>query len=411
MKQAYSVIGGAFGDEGKGNVTDFLTRKYEADIVVRFNGGSQTAHNVIDPSGVHHCFHQIGSGTLAGADTFLSRFFLLDPILLDKEIKTLSSNSLFTENQLYDKIIISPMCRIITPYHIIANRIRESYRQVNKNHHGSCGMGIGETRGDDLESNLSITVSDLVNSAYTVINKLSLIRNYKRLQLKYMAEESSTCQKLYEELYYDKNSPEKIALTYSNILSNFRICSTVALKDYNVGIFEGSQGVLLDEQYGFHPHTTWTNCTFENAETLLRQIGCTNNEKIMVFRTFMTRHGAGPFPTEDNKLFEAYHEVHNKGGKFTGSMRIGHFDMFLANYSIDVAKPDVIALTHCDTIISNKIATSFRSDSRSKRKLYKLDSDIKYSLFEDLNISEVYNVPPIKYKMFGPCGGTDGVTL
>jgi len=111
-------------------------------------------------------------------------------------------------------------------------------------------------------------------------------------------------------------------------------------------VFEGAQGVLLDEWRGFHPYTTWSTTTFANAETLLAEAGQTA-VRLGVVRTYMTRHGPGPFPTEDPTL--EISEPHNRRGAWQGDFRAGHLDAVALRYAIEVTGGvDAIALTHLD---------------------------------------------------------------
>jgi len=122
-----------------------------------------------------------------------------------------------------------------------------------------------------------------------------------------------------------------------------------ALEPMECMVFEGAQGVLLDEKYGTAPHNTWTNTTFGNADTLLDEVGCRDRMKIGCLRTYFTRHGAGPFPTEDNNLKPLLPEPHNGDEGFQGSFRVGRFDWdkaFMANRI--VGGVDGIALSHLD---------------------------------------------------------------
>ena len=88
MAQVLLLAGLGFGDEGKGTCTDWLVREHKSQLVVRYNGGSQAAHNVVDGD-KHHTFAQFGSGTLAGAKTYLSRFMLVEPLSLMREASAL----------------------------------------------------------------------------------------------------------------------------------------------------------------------------------------------------------------------------------------------------------------------------------------------------------------------------------
>ena len=87
--QGSVVIGANYGDEGKGLMTDFLCRQHSADLVVRFNGGAQAGHTVVTPEGERHVFHHIGSGYFAGVPTYLSKFFVSNPVLFKQEYQEL----------------------------------------------------------------------------------------------------------------------------------------------------------------------------------------------------------------------------------------------------------------------------------------------------------------------------------
>jgi adenylosuccinate synthase len=112
-------------------------------------------------------------------------------------------------------------------------------------------------------------------------------------------------------------------------------------------VFEGAQGVMLDEKHGTAPYNTWTNTTFENADTLLDEIGCKDRVRIGCLRSYYTRHGAGPFPTEDNSL--DLPESHNGNDGIQGKFRVGHFDFTLAKQALSiVGGVDVLAISHMD---------------------------------------------------------------
>jgi adenylosuccinate synthase len=114
-------------------------------------------------------------------------------------------------------------------------------------------------------------------------------------------------------------------------------------------VFEGAQGVLLDETHGFHPHTTWSNCTFENALELAA--GFDALTRVGVLRALPSRHGAGPFPTEDAAVSAAVVEPHNLETPWQGAIRHGWFDAVLARYALDVTGGvDALALTHLDAV-------------------------------------------------------------
>ncbi len=138
QKTARVVIGAQFGDEGKGRVTDHYAAEVGGDgIVIRFNGGAQAGHTVVTPDGLRHVFSHVGSGAFAGAATFLSRFFVSNPILFLKEMAILAAKGVEL------RIYVDPHGPVTTPYDMMINQIVE--RERGGNRHGSCGVGFGET--------------------------------------------------------------------------------------------------------------------------------------------------------------------------------------------------------------------------------------------------------------------------
>ena len=118
-------------------------------------------------------------------------------------------------------------------------------------------------------------------------------------------------------------------------------------------VFEGAQGVLLDEWRGFHPYTTWSTTTFANAEVLLAEAGETA-VRLGVVRCYLTRHGPGPFVTEDPTL--EFPEPHNRHGTWQGAFRTGHPDAVALRYAVEVAGGvDGVVLTHLDVAARHRL--------------------------------------------------------
>jgi adenylosuccinate synthase len=115
-------------------------------------------------------------------------------------------------------------------------------------------------------------------------------------------------------------------------------------------LFEGAQGVLLDEWRGFHPHTTWSTTTPANARALLATIGYVHPVKTLgVMRAYHTRHGAGPFPTEAPGLAKYFRDKNNGTHEWQGAFRVGHLDMVLTRYALKVSRGiDGLVVTHLD---------------------------------------------------------------
>ncbi|MBK7398581.1 MAG: adenylosuccinate synthetase [Myxococcales bacterium] len=128
-------------------------------------------------------------------------------------------------------------------------------------------------------------------------------------------------------------------------------------------VFEGAQGVLLDEDHGFHPHTTWSRCTFANARAIADESGLdVPLERIGVLRAHGVRHGAGPFPTEDPSLPRT--ERHNATGPWQGAVRVGHLDLVLLRYALAACGgADALAVSHLDVVgPAHRVAVGYRGD-------------------------------------------------
>jgi adenylosuccinate synthase len=310
--------------------------------VVRFNGGAQAAHHVLAPSGQPHPFAQFGSGTFTpGTATFLSRFMLVDPLALVAEAGHLRFLGVPDPLGL---VTIDRDALLTTPYHRAANQAREQARGAGR--HGSCGMGIGETASYALACPADAPRAGDMTAPRTLVRKLSLLRD--RLAAADDADDPPASPGAGPAL----PSPADVAAVYRAVAGRVTLAGEghlARLLRQSPVVFEGAQGVLLDEWRGFHPYTTWSTTTFENAQTLLREHGAAGDAvRLGVTRTYQTRHGPGPFPTEDPALPVA--ERHNADGHWQGPFRAGHLDAVALGYAARVTGGvDAVALTHLDT--------------------------------------------------------------
>lgn len=348
MSRGAIVIGLGFGDEAKGGTVDFLCSERPVDYVIRFSGGPQTAHNVVTDDGRHHTFAQFGSGTFQGAKTILSEYVLVNPFNMVLEADHLQS---VTGEDPFANTYISENALLITPIHVEANRQREINRGADA--HGSCGEGIGETRAYALNHSTvfgPIVVKDMINCTYHIYGsmlreKLAFLKNHLEREI---------------PGFVYSGDIEDILEGYKNLMEErpFQIVKDrwifQQVKDFrHYNVFEGSQGVLLDEDFGFHPHTTWSSVTDRNALKIIRRSGLGPGDfrRIGVTRTYATRHGYGPFPSEfeGQEWREGYPESFNAYGRFQGAWRAGLLDLMLLDYAVKANKGlDEIALSHCD---------------------------------------------------------------
>jgi adenylosuccinate synthase len=341
IQTALLVAGLGYGDEGKGSVVDYLARTRKADLVVRYNGGHQAAHHVIGRGGLRHCFSQFGSGTFSGARTYLSRFVSIQPLALAREAAALRLHHGVGDPR--SLLTVSPECPVVTPYHRIYNQALELAR--GRDAHGTCGLGVGALR-EDREAGAEVILAEALGDAPA----MSRIMAATEERLRARAKGAGAAWPLEDREW----TPGRWAAAYAAAWSSgARIGFSQLVPDAETAVFEGAQGVLLDERFGFHPHTTWSSCTFGNAEVLLDEVGCDVDTKVGVTRAFATRHGAGPFPSEDRELDATSLSAgeSNGQGDWQGRFRFGHMDLVLLRYALNiVAGVDVLALTCLDRV-------------------------------------------------------------
>lgn len=351
-KKATIVVDLGFGDAGKGTMVDYLARQEDAPVVVRFNGGGQAAHNVHTADGRHHTFAQFGSGTFTPqARTHLSRFMLLDPESMETEAEHLAQVGC---GNVFARLTVDEDAKVVTPFHKAANRLRETLRGAGR--HGTCGMGIGETVSDDLIDPLRTIVARDLRDRDTLLRKLALVQEVKRAEFGGLVGPLTDPALLpHLSMFTDTSLPRRVAEHMWRVAMRFRIVSGTYLRTLaqeHPLIFEGAQGVLLDQWYGFHPHTTWSVTTFQNARTLLQEIAYDGEvEKLGVLRAYHTRHGEGPLPTFDTALTKLLPETTNSNTGWQGDFRCGWFDLVLARYALSACGgADSLAITHLDRV-------------------------------------------------------------
>ncbi len=365
-KQAFIVVGLGYGDEGKGTTTDYITRKYQAHTVIRFNGGSQAAHHVVTSSGLTHCFAQFGSGTLvSGVRSYLSSYMAVDPLAL------LVENQALQEKGVQDglsRVIIDENCLVITPFHKIINQMQEVSRGNKR--HGSCGKGVGQTILDSYYlKDKALFIKDLLDTRVT-FQKLKFLWQIKLdLAQQLVAQESNQELQQYLEKLKNPLYVEQLAVAYKEFIHKVTIGNQGLLTEIlsldGTVVFEGAQGVLLDFERGFWPYVTKSCTTFDNADRLLVKSSYKGKvNKLGVLRAYSTRHGAGPFITEDETLTKVTPDYHNGTNPWQSVFRVGWFDLLAADYACQIAKNlNALAITNLDrlsNLSSWKICTSYR---------------------------------------------------
>lgn len=365
MKNVKVVVGANFGDEGKGLMTDYFCSAMSSQgnvLNVRHNGGAQAGHTVVTPDGRRHVFGHIGSGSFhPHVVTYLSKDFLLNPILFAIEIQDFKKK--FRINPI---VYIHPECRITIPYDMIINQIVE--RSRGKDRHGSCGVGINETvvRYDDT-SILGYDAREILLAGQILKNPVAMVlrdirKRYVPARLDNLGIKNLTVKE--RELISSNIILDNWIIQLNDMISYCKIADDTILYDYGNIVFEGAQGLLLDVDYQeFAPHLTSSKTGSHNPKQTLMNVGLEKEdiEVCYVTRSYLTRHGAGPFPTECSKSDLFDHEVTdktNRENEFQGPLRYGHFDRdrFFFSCSSDANDtaftfPNIkntIAVTHLD---------------------------------------------------------------
>ena len=327
MVAAKIVIGANFGDEGKGYMTDYFANEAKEQnkscLVVCHNGGSQKGHTVVSPSGLRHVFHHFGSGNMTGADTYLSKDYIVNPITFNKEYEELKRKGIVT------KTFVHKDCLVTTPFDMLVNQIIEEHRDGNR--HGSCGLGINETIVRSKAHTDGVTISGFLN--YSLDFKRYILDLYAYRYLPFRLEQlgvESIPIKWFDILSKKDNIIDNYIDDFYTMLDYIEIVDDSILDKYEYVIFEGSQGLLLDQNnMEYFPHLTPSNTGLTNPVNMIKNKDVTDIEVCYVTRTYMTRHGAGRFDSECSKdeINPNMVDLTNVPNEFQGTLRYGKLDL------------------------------------------------------------------------------------
>ncbi|MGK7873690.1 MAG: adenylosuccinate synthase [Xenococcaceae cyanobacterium] len=329
------VIGAQWGDEGKGKITDLLSRS--ADVVVRSQGGVNAGHTVVVQGQIFK-LHLIPSGILyPDTECIIGSGTVIAPEVLIEEIEQLEALNVSTSN-----LLISQTAHVTMPYHRLIEQASEERRGEYKI--GTTGRGIGPTYADKSERT-GIRVLDLM-SADDLHQKLEWTINYKNVIL----------EKLYNLPPLDPEEVIAQYLKYAEGLRPYVIDSSLkiyeAVKQRKNILFEGAQGTLLDLDHGTYPYVTSSN-PIAGGACVGAGVGPTIIDRVIgVAKAYTTRVGEGPFPTE----------LHGEVGKLLGDRgaefgtttgrrrRCGWFDAVIGRYAVRINGLDCLAITKLDVL-------------------------------------------------------------
>jgi adenylosuccinate synthase len=329
------VIGAQWGDEGKGKITDLLSKS--ADVVVRYQGGVNAGHTVVVQDQTFK-LHLIPSGILyPNTECIIGSGTVIDPKVLLEELDQLEALKISTQN-----LLISETAHVTMPYHRMIDQASEERRGNHKI--GTTGRGIGPTYADKSER-IGIRVIDLMDPE-GLKKKLRWTINYK----------NGILEKLYGRTPLDPEVVIDEYMTYADRLRPHVIDSSLHIynsyKQRRNILFEGAQGTLLDLDHGTYPYVTSSNPVAGGA-CIGAGVGPTMIDRVIgVAKAYTTRVGEGPFPTElHGELGEQLCDRGAEFGTTTGrKRRCGWFDAVIGRYAVRINGLDCLAITKLDVL-------------------------------------------------------------
>ncbi|MBI4089208.1 MAG: adenylosuccinate synthase [Candidatus Levybacteria bacterium] len=349
------VIGAQWGDEGKGKIIDHIAQN--SKFVVRFHGGNNAGHTVINKFG-KFAMHLVPSGIFAPhAKTVISNGVVLDLEVLLAEIEMLAKSGIKTKGKLF----ISPRCHIIMPYHKILDSLCEKAKGKTKT--GTTGRGIGPTYADKVSYN-GIRIWDLMDKK--VFSQKLKIQLFLKNKILTSLGVSPLAQKDIEKVYLAFATKIK-----PYIKEPYSLIHSALQKKENI-LLEGAQGMFLDNDWGTYPFVT-ASTVVAGGVTEGSGIPPKKLDQIIgVVKAYTTRVGSGPFPTELQNGIGA--KLRKTGGEFgvtTGRpRRCGWFDAELIRFASQINGFTTLAITKLDvldTFSEIKICTHYALNGKKVR--------------------------------------------
>ena len=347
------VIGAQWGDEGKGKITDLLSRS--ADVVVRYQGGVNAGHTIVVDGKVLK-LHLIPSGILYPETICLiGSGTVVDPKVMLREIEMLLENGIDISG-----LQLASTAHVTMPYHRLIDQAMEQRRGPQKI--GTTGRGIGPTYADKAHRS-GIRVIDLLDEKRLRERLTGPLKEKNDLLNQIYGVSSLKPEDVVEEyLNYGKRlSPHVVECT--------RAIHQAARNRKNI-LFEGAQGTLLDLDHGTYPYVTSSNPVSGGA-CIGAGVGPTLIDRVIgVAKAYTTRVGEGPFPTELQGSLND--QLCDRGGEFgttTGRRRrCGWFDGVIGKYAVEVNGLDCLAITKLDVLDELdeiKVCTAYELDGKT----------------------------------------------
>jgi len=348
-----AVIGAQWGDEGKGKIVDLLAEK--AHMVVRFSGGSNAGHTVVNPCGEFK-MHLIPSGIFHREVTcIIGNGVVIDPAVLLEEVEALKSQDVSV-----DRLFVSDRAHLIMPYHLQLDTLEEESRGSGAI--GTTRRGIGPAYMDKA-GRLGIRTGDLLERD-AFLERLRLVLEQKnRILTRVFEVEPLVLEEIYEKYCH-----------YGELLAPFiretDLMVEEALERKEKVLLEGAQGTLLDVDFGTYPYVTSTTTMAGGACSGLGLSPLKLDGIAGVFKAYITRVGSGPMPTEllDETGELIREHAHERGATTGRPRRCGWFDAVVGSFSTRVNGFSSFILTRLDILSilpSIKICTAYRLEGKT----------------------------------------------
>lgn len=356
------ILGGKYGDEGKGKIASKIAEK--SDLVIRATGGANAGHTVVDPATKQKIALHLVPGGIVYPHTLclIGQGVVLDLDILFSEIKTLEELGI---TNLQKRLKISGRAHITFPYH---KELDELHEKMKDKPVGTTKRGIGPTYSDK-DNRVGLQVYDLLLPLEELENKIDVAtRLHNQLFKANGMEESVVDPKVLAKEYHEYGLKLKDMVVNAN-----QLIREARQKDWKT-VVEGAQAIWLDKDYGDYPDVTSSNCCTEGtligAHLSYKDVKCV----IVVLKAHDSRVGNGPFPTEqpahiENDTVTEYDEedacigdvIRELAGEYGATTkrprRTGWFDAAQARTALEILGADYVVLNHLDTMgkIINKL--------------------------------------------------------
>jgi adenylosuccinate synthase len=329
------IVGAQWGDEGKGKVTDLLAES--ADVVVRFQGGNNAGHTIVRGDEVYK-FHLVPSGILyPGKLCLIGNGVVVDPKVITSELEDLRHRGIDTGG-----LRISANAHLIMPYHLLLDHAGET--RLGKLQIGTTRRGIGPCYADKA-ARLGIRMQDLLDEKI-LKQKINAAMEPKRLSLRPYAKDPSL------DLHAMTEEYRTLGHRLEPYIADTQRIVWDALDNDGWVLFEGAQGTLLDIDHGTYPFVTSSN-PIAGAACVGAGVGPKDIDEVWgITKAYVTRVGAGPFPTElDDEMGDRLREAGGEFGTTTGrARRCGWLDLVALRYAVRLNGLTGLVITKLDVL-------------------------------------------------------------